>query len=165
MKNCIVIITCLLIAAGRLHAQQGNQLIAGKMPSLSLTNSTNSVHVKAMRDFLKRNEAAEHVEWMQVDNGYVVKYHDQNDLPCRSVYNSKGCYRYTIKQYGEDRMNEEVRRQVKSMYYDYTITLVEEVELPLKPVIYIVHLENSNTLKNLRVSDGYIEVIEDYRKQ
>ncbi len=53
---------------------------------------------------------------------------------------------------------------VKSQYYDYTITLVEEIEVPMKPLVYVVHMEDSATLKNVRVSDREMEVLEEYKK-
>lgn len=168
MKNCIVIIACLLIAAtaNKVTAQQAcDALVAGQIPSLSLTGGFNRIQTKVMRDFLNRNEAATNVEWMPEDKACVVKYRDAGNLFCRTVYNSRGHYVYTIKQYGEDKMDAEVRGLVKSRYYDYTITLVEEVQMPSKPVVYIVHVQDAHTLKNIRVSEGYVEVIEDYVRQ
>lgn len=55
-------------------------------------------------------------------------------------------------------------RLPKSQYYDYTITLVEEIEQPSKPLVYIVHMEDATTLKNIRVSERDMEVIEDCKK-
>ncbi len=53
---------------------------------------------------------------------------------------------------------------LKSQYYDYTITLVEEIETPMKPLVYVVHMEDSTTLKNVRVSEKEMEVLEEYKK-
>lgn len=164
MKKCIFFISCLIAITGYGKAQSNSQLLAtGNIPPRSYAGGINNISVKAMRHFLKTNPHAAQVNWM-VDNGYIAKYQDELDHPCRSVYNSNGFYQYTIKQYGEASMNREVRRLVKSSYFDYTITLVEEILVPVQPVIYIVHLEDAGTLKNLRVSEGFVETIEEYHK-
>jgi hypothetical protein len=61
-------------------------------------------------------------------------------------------------------MPRDVRGMVKSEYYDYTITVVEEIEERMKPLVYVVHLEDSTTLKNIRVCERDMEVIEEYKK-
>jgi hypothetical protein len=53
---------------------------------------------------------------------------------------------------------------IKSQYYDYKITLVEEIVQTLKPLVYVVHMEDATTLKNIRVSDREMEVVEEYKK-
>jgi hypothetical protein len=61
-------------------------------------------------------------------------------------------------------MPRDVRAMVKSQYYDYTITLVEEIIEPFKPLVYVVHLEDVETLKNIRVSEREMEVMDEYKK-
>jgi Ni/Co efflux regulator RcnB len=167
MKNVLVttIIAASLIA-GPVTAQQASRpLLTDNMQSLQTnTRYINKIHVKAMRDFLKRDKTAANADWMIVENGFVVKYTDKNNSRCRSVYNCRGEFSYTVKQYYESNMLRDVRALVKSHYYDYTITLVEEIEQPLKPVVYVVHMEDATTLKNIRVSERDIEVIEEYKK-
>jgi hypothetical protein len=53
---------------------------------------------------------------------------------------------------------------IKSQYYDYKITLVEEIVQTLKPLVYVVHMEDATSLKNIRVSEREMEVIEEYKK-
>ncbi len=167
MKNVIVttiIAGCLV--AGPVTAQQASRpLLTDKMQSMQTsTRFINKIHVKAMRDFLKRDETAADANWMVVENGFVVKYTDKNNSHCRTVYNSRGDFSYTIKQYFESNLLRDVRAMIKSQYYDYKITLVEEIVQTLKPLVYLVHMEDAATLKNIRVSDREIEVIEEYTK-
>jgi hypothetical protein len=167
MKNVIVttiIAGCLV--AGPVTAQQASRpLLTDKMQSMQTsTRFINKIHVKAMRDFLKRDETAADANWMVVENGFVVKYTDKNNSHCRTVYNSRGDFSYTIKQYFESNLLRDVRAMIKSQYYDYKITLVEEIVQTLKPLVYVVHMEDAATLKNIRVSDREIEVIEEYKK-
>jgi len=166
MKN--VIVTCItsLLVVAQLRAQQANRpALTDNLQSMQMNAlPVSKIHVKAMRDFLKRDKPAANAEWMIVETGFVVKYTDKNNSRCRSVYNNRGQFAYTIKQYYESNMPRDVRGMVKSQYYDYSITLVEEIIEPLKPLVYVVHLEDANTLKNIRVCEREMEVMEAYNK-
>jgi hypothetical protein len=167
MKNVIVttIITVTLIT-GSATAQQVNRPLATEgMQSLQMnTLHISKVHVRAMRDFLKRDKTASNVDWMIVETGYVAKYTDENNSNCRTVYNNRGDFVYTIRQYCENQMPRDIRHIVKSQYYDYTITLVEQIEETRRPPVYVVHLEDATTLKNVRVCEREMEVMLEYMK-
>jgi hypothetical protein len=167
MKNVIVTM-CIVgsLVAKPVTAQQASRpILTDNMQSLHTnTRYINKIHVKAVRDFLKRDKTASDAEWMVVENGFVVKYTGKNNSRCRTVYNSQGNFLYTIRQYNEGNMLPDVRAIVKSQYYDYTITLVEEIEQPLRPLVYVVHMEDATTLKNIRVSEREIEVVSEYKK-
>lgn len=170
MKNLknVIVTTCVagLLIAGPVTAQQASRpVLTDHMQSLHTnTRYINKIHVKAMRDFIKRNKTAANANWMVVENGFVVKYTDKKNSRCRTVYNCKGEFSYTVRQYFENTLQRDVRAMIKSQYYDYTITLVEEIEQSLKPLIYVVHMEDATTLKNIRVSEREMEVIEEYTK-
>jgi hypothetical protein len=166
MKNLFLTCIALALAAAPAAAQQSRRyVITDNMQSMQMNVlPLNKIHVKAMRDFLKRNKAVYNAEWMIIETGFMVKYTDKNNSRCRSVYGSKGQFLYTIKQYYESNMPHDVRGMVKSQYYDYTITLVEEIVESLKPLVYVVHLEDADTIKNIRISEREMDVIEDYKK-
>jgi hypothetical protein len=167
MKN-VIVTTSLAVAliTGSATAQKVNGLLATEgMQSLQMNNhNINRVHIRAMRDFLKRDKTASNVDWMIVGTGYVAKYTDKNNNNCRTVYNNNGCFVYTIRQYYENTMPRDIRHIVKSEYYDYTITLVEQIEETRKPLAYVVHLEDETTLKNVRVCEREMEVMSEYTK-
>lgn len=166
MKNVIVTSISIVLFSTALTAQQVNrQPLTDNLQSLHMsTLPINKVHVKAMRDFLKRDNNAVNADWNVVESGYVVKYTGKNNSKCKTVYNCRGEFVYTIRQYYENVMPREVRGIVKSEYYDYTITLVDEIEERMKPLVYIVHLEDSTTLKNIQVCEREMEVLEKYNK-
>jgi hypothetical protein len=173
MKNVIVTIACTIaaiIAAGitnSVSAQKAgaSMIVDNNVQSLQISSGyPNNIHIKAVRDFLKRNKTAFDAEWFTIEKGYEVRYTGRNNSRCRTVYNCYGAFVYTIKQYSEDQMPREVRSIVKSVYYDYTITLVEEVEQPRVPVAYIIHMQDNTTLKNVTVCDGAMEVMEEYKR-
>lgn len=169
MKKIIVTVTTsftVMLLTGFVTAQQASrEMVTENLQSLQLNaRNIGRIHVKAMRDFLKRDKTAVNVNWMIVETGYVAKYTDTNNSNCRTIYNNWGEFVYTIKQYRENKMPRDIRSIVKSQYYDYTITLVEEVEEARKPLVYVVHLEDATTLMNVWVGDREMEVIEEYRK-
>ncbi|OQP50621.1 hypothetical protein A4H97_01925 [Niastella yeongjuensis] len=167
MKNVIVTISiAAVLITGSATAQQVNRPLATEgMQSLQMnTRNISRVHVRAMRDFLKRDKTASNVDWMIVETGYVARYTDKSNSNCRTVYNNRGDFVYTIRQYYENKMPRDIRSIVKREYYDYTITLVEQIEEMRKPLVYVVHLEDATTLKNVRVSERDMEVMTEYMK-
>jgi hypothetical protein len=166
MKNVIVTSIAVVLFSAVATAQPVNRpALTDNLQSLHMSSlPINKVHVRAMRDFLKRDEAAANADWNVVDDGYVVKYTGKNNSKCRTVYNCRGEFVYTIRQYYENVMPRDVRGIVKSQYYDYTITVIEEIEERMKPLVYVVHLEDSTTIKNVRVCDREMEVLEEFIK-
>jgi hypothetical protein len=77
----------------------------------------------------------------------------------RVFYDKKGHVRYTIDYYGEKELSREVRAIVKPVYYDYAIVSVQEVKQNGRS-IYIIGLQDSHTLKTIRVADGEMEVVQ-----
>jgi len=161
LTACLAVV----VMIGKVSAQQAsNSTITDNMKWLQITGGyPNNINIRAVRDFVKRNKTAEDPDWMVIDNGFVVKY-TSNNKHCRTVYNKKGEFIYTVRQYNEDRMPRDVRTLIKSRYFDYTITLVEEIDRPSKPIAYVVHLQDAATLVNVQVCEGEIEVVGDYIK-
>jgi hypothetical protein len=167
MKKVIVTTgMAVMLVTGAATAQPvSREMVTENLQSLQLnTRGITRIHVKAMRDFLKRDKTAANVDWMIVETGYVARYYDCNNSLCRTVYNNRGEFVYTIRQYQENVMPREVRGIVKGQYYDYTITLVEEIETTQQPLVYVVHLQDATTIMNVRVCEREMEVMEEYRK-
>lgn len=123
----------------------------------------NSINIRAMRDFVDRYENATDVVWIKVPDGFVARF-CIDSLNSRAAYKKNGNWVYTIKQYTEAKMSKALRHSVKSTYYDYAITLVEQIEMPDEPVKYIVHLQDAVSWKNVLVSNGQLDLIEDRKK-
>jgi hypothetical protein len=123
----------------------------------------NDVSNKAIRDFKKNFKDAKDEKWFTLPNGYLAEFMLVNRKDA-VVYDKKGNWKYTICYYDEKNLPDAVRAQVKSVYYDYSISRVEEIRVEDK-IIYLVHMQNETTWKNLRICDGEMEVIEDYNKK
>lgn len=123
----------------------------------------NNINTRALRDFVCRYEDASEVTWYGVKDGFIVRFFTDS-LPARSAYKKNGHWVYTILTYYESKMPQPVRHLVKSTYYDYSITLVEQIEQPNEPVKYVVHLQDAVSWKNVLVSNGQMDLIEDKKK-
>jgi hypothetical protein len=119
--------------------------------------------VRATRDFWQRAGEQKDEQWYKSSRGYVAEY-EAGPVKGRFVYNLKGDWAYSILTYGEKELPEEVRREVRSNYYDYSITWVKEVHEE-DAVAYVVHLEDEASWKEVAVQDGEMRVLKAMYKQ
>jgi hypothetical protein len=124
------------------------------LPKLENVN----VASKAKRHFLRDFPNVSDERWYEISDGYVVKF-ISNGIQCRANYDKKGNWLYTIRSYEETNLSKDVRAMVKSTYYDYAITFVQEIKTLLYPLTYLIHMEGKKDfiilkISDLRVSDG-----------
>jgi len=119
--------------------------------------------VRATRDFWQRAGEQKDEQWYKSSQGYVAEY-EAGRVKGRFVYNQKGDWVYSILTYGQKGLPEEVRKLVRSEYYDYEITWVKEVNEE-DAVVYVVHLEDEASWKEVAVQDGEIRVLKTLCKQ
>jgi hypothetical protein len=122
----------------------------------------NTVNQKAMLDFKKTFKDVNNEKWYQVKTGFLAEF-SFNETKNRVVYDTKGNWRFTVSYYAEKNLPAEIRAIVKPVYYDYTISRVEEVHAGDK-IIYIVHVQNASSLKTLRVCEGEMDLMADFPK-
>ena len=95
--------------------------------------------------------------------GFIVHSNvDGNEIA--SAYDKKGNWLYTIERHGAASLLKNVMDIVKDSYYDYFISGMEKVDRPGHNTIYIVHIEDSNSIKTVRVSNGEVEVVKDFKR-
>jgi hypothetical protein len=123
---------------------------------------TGPVSIRAIRDFKKSYPDVKHVSWVEVEDGYIAHF-DIDGEKTKVAYDTRGSWQYLLRERHESTMPKDVRAQVRSCYYDYSISQVEELEL-FDKTIYLVLLEDNKSWKRLRISDGEMELIGDYKK-
>lgn len=165
MKRRLSILLFIVLAmTAKSFSQQSKPIVPDNVKLLHPGNGyLNNIHMRALRDFVDRHENATDVAWYSVRDGFIVRFLTDS-MYSRAAYRKNGLWVYTIKQYAEEKMPKAIRHVVKSTYYDYSITLVEQVELPDEPVRYIVHLQDAVSWKNILVSNGELNLIEDRKK-
>jgi hypothetical protein len=162
MKNKTFLAATLLLAAlttGRAFAQENNT--QALLPT-TLTNAAavSTINVHAIKDFKTRFSTISNEQWSRMDKGYCV-YFTKDGFKVRAYYDKRGSWRASLKYCDESQLPHFIRDIVKRTYYDLAITFVNIVEVP-DHTVYLVHLEDKNTLKVVRVTDeGEMDTLQD----
>jgi len=163
------ILVCSMAAESRAKAQTTKSVsylsnAKSLEKALSLFDPFGSINTKAVRDFKKNYPNADGEQWYSFKDGFAVKF-KEDGLQHMSTYSRVGNWLYTIIYYEEKKLPENVRAMVKSIYYDYSITMVEEINLHDDQTIYLVHMQDENTWKILKIADREMSIVEDFNKK
>ena len=148
------------------------KLFAVKMDKSSLSHKTNSddlsktaTNAKALKDFKKSYKSVNDEKWTENKNCLTVRF-TSNGINKIIFYDLKGNWEGSLKTYNEEKLDRNVRTLVKQKYFDYKITLVEEIETlaTLGVPVYIVHLEGDKDFKNIRVTDSVMDIYREFEK-
>ena len=133
--------------------------------SSSITTSasakSNKMAARAFKDFSKNFKNVDAAEWGVTAEGGFVATFDDNSIKNRAYYDNKGHWLFSMKTYDESKMPASVRHTVKTTYYDFKIIAVQEIETDGQTV-YLVHIEDANSSKTIRVTDTDMDVIENF---
>jgi hypothetical protein len=164
MKKLIMATSLTVVAlTGCAYSQQGNTLAAAKVRTLKPGNQyLNDVNIRAMRDFVTRYGDIDAI-WHRSNDNYVAVFY-KDSIQHRVIYSNRGDLSYIMKYYEESRMPRNVRAQVKSTYYDYKIYVIQEIETPDHPTVYIVNLQSDTEWKKVKLCQGEMEIMEEFRK-
>jgi len=120
----------------------------------------NDIHIRAIRDFRNNFRDVDNETWNVVKLGFTA-YFKQDHIGNWVYYDRKGNWLYTMRSYEEDKLPRNIRAQVKSTYYDYSIGVVREIRSK-SGITYVVHIEDKNGFKQLRIDEeGGMDVILD----
>jgi hypothetical protein len=120
------------------------------------------INPKAIKDF-KKTFAARNKTWYKSGNSSIATF-SLVEIKNLVAYDNKGKWQYTIRSYNEDKLAHNIRSIVKPVYYDYVITLVEEVRTA-GGIAYLVHMQDETTWKIVKISaDGEMELFENLNK-
>ena len=136
----------------------------GDLDAQSFSNRyPTEISTKAIRDFTQSFKLAEDVHWYKVIDGTMV-YFTVAGIKNRTGYDNYGNRLYNMRFYTAPQLSEEIRKRVKSVYYDYSITWISEITRG-EEVTFLVHVEDKISCSIVRVCEGEdMEVIERYIK-
>jgi glycerol-3-phosphate O-acyltransferase len=166
MKKLIMATGLTVVAlTGCAYSQQGNTLAAAKIRTTLKPGNQylNEINVRAMRDFVSRYGDVTDAVWHRSNDNYVAVFY-KDSIQHRVIYTSRGDLSYIMKYYEESRMPRDIRAQVKSTYYDYKIYVIQEILTPDHPTIYIVNLQGDTDWKKVKLCQGEMEIMEEFRK-
>lgn len=163
MKKIIALLLTAAIIAGSYSAdaQLTDKTSLLNMQAIGVSKAA----LKAERDFWKKNGEGKGELWYKTPKTILATFSEKG-ISNMVVYDIRGNWVYTIRQYYEKDMPADVRKLVKSSYYDDTIGWIKEVWLSDTPdvPVYVVHVENNSSWKELSVHDGGVEVLQSFRK-
>ena len=118
--------------------------------------------VRASRDFWSRSGERSDEQWFKLGAGYQAEFTEAS-AKGQYMYDRKGKWVYSILTYGEEKLPEEVRQQVRSKYYDFSIRWVKEVR-ENENLVYVVHMESAGEWKDVAVQEGQMRVLNSFCK-
>jgi len=123
----------------------------------------NDVNPRAMRHFLANFPNVSEEKWYFTSN-LTVSTFMLNGITYRVDYDRKGNWIETLRAYDEKKFPVDLWYAVGISYPDYKITLVQDIEQPMHPIVYIVHLEGKTKLIKLQICNGIIDEWQKFEK-
>ena len=174
MKNSFIALATLVVSAAAgtsdLKAQalsEDNVQFVGQNSSsiTAVTNGNDLISPKAVKNFARTYKDVTTETWLKTKDGFAARF-VADGIRNTILYDNKGRWTGVVKNYTEEKLSTEIRHIVKSKYYDYSIFYVDELETVESGGVptYIIHLEDKNSLKLVRVSDGEMELWRDFIK-
>ncbi|CAN5245557.1 hypothetical protein BH11BAC6_BH11BAC6_15690 [soil metagenome] len=177
MKKIIMalsVITVFALASINANAQQvtasaGNNdlkidyVSLNKDAAKATESKTSLMNERALKGFKKSYKSAANASWYKTDDGAYIASFTEGNVKTAVTYDNKGRWLYSIKRYFESDLPKDVRNRIKSVYYDFSITCVDEVSIN-NEIIYCVHLEDATSFKMIRVTDDDMQEIQAFIK-
>lgn len=127
-----------------------------------LTSET--VNAKALKSFKKYFKASDE-KWAETKKGFAATFTSDGKINV-IYYDEKGRWAGTLKIYYEDKLAKDIRQMVKREYYDYQITVVDEVETNAASInpTYIITIQNATDIKLIRINDYEMDVYKEFKR-
>jgi len=120
-----------------------------------------AVNTKAEKKITKTYKNATDINWYYLNNSHLMVRFFDNGIQTKIFYNRKGNELAMVRYYTEDKLPNEVRRLVKSTYYDFNIFLVIEVTVG-NQTAYLVKIGDKTSTKTIKLMNGEMDVIEEF---
>jgi hypothetical protein len=129
----------------------------GKEPKIKM-----DIKTSAIRNFRKQFPEVRGEAWSKTNYGYLVGF-TTNKVQTSVFLSQNGTCLGSIRSYTEKELPAEVRHQVKSTYYDFSIFTVAEVT-SAGQTAYLITLEDKTSWKVIRIADGEMRIWKEYQK-
>ncbi|HRI20979.1 MAG TPA: hypothetical protein PLA68_08490 [Panacibacter sp.] len=95
------------------------------------------------------------------ENGYTVRSQaDGHEVT--SAFDKKGNLIYAIEYFTTDNLSKSIVDIVNNNYGNYYISGIEKVTQPGLDDVYIVHIEDTVSIKTIRITGGESELVQDF---
>ena len=132
-----------------------------ELPSVTVT-TTSKVNEAVGKSFEKNFKNAVRPQWYKLNKNYFVKFISE-DQKNTALFSKGGTLIYHISYGHENNLPEDIRKMVKSSYFDLNITTAIKVEEGGRN-IWVINLEDEKNLVLVRVEDDQLEEVGKYNK-
>ncbi|MEO6454556.1 MAG: hypothetical protein ABIN97_10805 [Ginsengibacter sp.] len=133
----------------------------GNARAYKSTAKLNKANSRALTDFKKAFKNEQDAKWFSEAKVMVATF-AKNGIQTKVVYDKKGHLLHTIHVYDESKMPEDIRALVKrSIYYDYNITLVHQIDEDRK-TFYIIDLSDGKKYKQVSVFNEDMNTLKEF---
>jgi hypothetical protein len=148
----------LLISAGLLAQTDSSKVL----PAITVTGSKVTVNDQVWKAFQGYFKDAQDLRWYKIDRDYLAKF-IMEDQEQSALFNKRGSLVYHITYGTEKNLPADIRQQVRSVYYDYTISKALSIR-EANRVIWVLNLEDAKSMLVVRVEEGEMEEAKRYKK-
>jgi hypothetical protein len=126
--------------------------------------TVNKASLRAMSNFLKDYKQANNPEWTLLRDRSHLCVFTISGIPYRAFYNPNGSWSYTVSSYDGKLLNKVIHDRIQSVYYNYRILYVNQIDLSSYKTIYLVEIQDEKSIKKVRVADEEMDIIQDFKK-
>jgi hypothetical protein len=117
---------------------------------------------KALMAFKKDYRNANDIQWSIVENKYMARFNNDGRIT-RILYDNKGHIVYSLSEGTAKNLPADVKKAVRSIYFDYSITMITELHI-FDKTAWIVTLEDETSMVTVKVVDDEVIETGNYRK-
>jgi hypothetical protein len=133
--------------------------------SNSKSGTEGSVNLKAEKNFKKDYRQTNGAEWSILSDSSLVCRFFMNNILYRAFYTTHGRWMGSISSYDANKLDKGVYDKIKSTYYNFRIVFVNQIDRVNEKTIYIVEIQDEKSIKNLRVDDDEMEIVQEIETQ
>jgi len=138
-------------------------LILLLMASIGFSFTSPIVNEKVLEAFKKTFHNPQEIQWYENDEGYEVRFMS-DEINSKVWYDREGNILKTHRYYNEFKLPPFISGKLKKKYPEKTIFGVTEITNEAGVSYYIKIEDEKNWLTIKAYAQGYLEVIEKYRK-
>ncbi|MFN2440755.1 MAG: hypothetical protein ABR503_16240 [Chitinophagaceae bacterium] len=127
-----------------------------------ITGTSTTVTENIQVNFHKQFTEAENVRWFKKDRNYLVSF-SMNDRHHSALLNRKGYLIYDICYGKEKHLPDDIRKSVKLMYVEYSISSANKVKEGNKN-FWLISVEDDTNFAMVKVENFEMEEIQKFKK-
>lgn len=162
-KKFQIIAAALILFFSSLTAASQDSISIKTLPLITVTSETKKIPKQIWKNFSTYFNEAENPRWYKANKNYLVKFmiYDEEN---RALFTKRGKMLYHISYGYENNMPDDIYKQVRTAYFEYDITRAIKITESDR-VIWVVNLEDKNTIIIARIEEDALEEVSRLKKQ